>query len=120
MTPQPQEPSSMKELRSVVQRQLNAKYCEFYELFANRYNYTHDFNAALAVGESQTRVPYKLLKPEHVIGIPPGITLRHPSNMCRENLEAVYENILNIKFIGKLLYRLINLHAHSLRPLPGL
>ncbi len=116
MTPQPQEPSSMKELRSVVQRQLNAKYCEFYELFANRYNYTHDFNATLTVGESQTRVPYKLLKPEHVIGIPPGITLRHPSNMCRD----VYENILNIKFIGKLLYRLINRHAHLLRPLPGL
>ncbi len=31
------------------------------------------FNAALAVGESQTS---KLLKPEHVIGLPPGITLR--------------------------------------------
>ncbi len=54
-----------------------AKYCEFYELFPSRYiiilMIIIIFNA---VGESQTRVPYKLLKPEHVIGLPPGITLR--------------------------------------------
>ncbi len=56
--------------------------------------------SALAVGDSQARVPYKALKPQHVIGLPPGISLTHPSNLSQSNLEAVYNSLSSIKFVG--------------------
>ena len=57
--------------------------------------------SALAVGDSQARVPYKLLQPEHVIGFPPGISLTHPSNLSQDKLEIIYNNMSSIKFVGK-------------------
>ncbi len=55
---------------------------------------------ALAVGDSQERVPYKALKPQHVIGLPHGISLTHPSTLSQSNLQAVYNSLSSIKFVG--------------------
>jgi hypothetical protein len=46
-------------------------------------------------------VPYQQLRPEHVIGVPPGVKLCHPSNLSNDQLETIYNNIAHIKFIGK-------------------
>ena len=51
-------------------------------------------------------MPYKYLRPDHIVGLPLGITLSHPSNMSRESLQAVYENMSSIKFVGMLLVKM--------------
>jgi len=55
---------------------------------------------ALAIGSCEVRVPYKLITNEHVIGLPPAV------NMSRESLQIIYENMANIKFVGKLLLKM--------------
>ncbi len=62
---------------------------------------TLDVFIALAVGDPHARVPYQQLRPEHVIGVPPGVKLCHPSNLSNDQLETIYNNIAHIKFIGK-------------------
>lgn len=81
ITPTPPEPSNRKELRASVQDQLNAKY-------------------SLAVGDPHAKVPYRHLRPQHVIGLPRGVTLSHPTAMCQEHLELVHSNVASIKFVG--------------------
>ena len=48
---------------------------------------------------SQAKVPYKLIRQEHVIGLPPGITLNHPTMLSQDKLEAIYNNLSSIKFV---------------------
>ena len=45
-------------------------------------------------------VPYQQLRPEHVIGLPSGIKLSHPSNLPNDQLGTIYYNIAHTKFIG--------------------
>ena len=55
---------------------------------------------ALAVRDPNMRVPYRHLKPENVVGLPPGIRLVHPSQMKQEHLQMLYDNMDAVKFVG--------------------
>lgn len=57
---------------------------------------------ALAVGDPHAKVPYRLLHPRNVIGLPPDVVLRHPSTLSQDQLQLVYDNIASVKFVGKL------------------
>ena len=56
--------------------------------------------AAVAVRDPNARVPYRHLKPNNVVGLPPGIKLTHPSQMKQEHLQLLYDNIDAVKFVG--------------------
>ena len=69
---------------------------------------TNSLFIALAVGDPHARVPYQQLRPEHVIGLPPGVKLCHTFNLSNNQLETIYNKIAHIKFIGK-----FSMHCHS-------
>ena len=59
-------------------------------------------HAALAIGVSHAKVPYRHLKPENVLGLPPDVPLSNPSMFSHSQLQALYDNMTSIKFVGKL------------------
>ena len=97
-----------------MQEQLNAKYCKCHGSLGLIYKVlfildtTNSIFIALAVGDPHAMVPYQQLRPEHIIGLPPGVNLCHPSNLSNDQLETIYNNIAHIKFIGK-----FSMHCHS-------
>lgn len=59
-------------------------------------------SSSLAVGDPHAKVPFGKLKPENVIGLPPPLTLHHPSTLSQDQLELIYNHIASVKFVGKL------------------
>ena len=57
---------------------------------------------ALAVGDPHARVPYAQLRPENVMGLPPGVKMSHPSNLPLNELQLIYDHMGSIKFVGML------------------
>ena len=59
------------------------------------------FSLALAVGDPHAKVPCGKLKPNNVIGWPSSVYLCNPSAMPQDKLQLLYDNMANIKFVGK-------------------